>query len=87
MNPELFSCAGRVVDLAGRPVPGAFVTVTSGPLPVPEIALVTDLDGGFDLRLPAGSWTLQARIEQRVGEAQAGIGPPEAPGTVKIVVR
>jgi hypothetical protein len=76
-----------VVDPDGRPVPGAFVMVTAGPAPVPEIALVTDADGRFGVRLQAGEWTLQARSEQGAGEAQAVVGPPPVSGTVEIIVR
>jgi Carboxypeptidase regulatory-like domain len=51
---------GRVVDPSGRPVRGARVVVVRSSVPVPEIALVTDADGGFGLALPDGQFTLRA---------------------------
>jgi Carboxypeptidase regulatory-like domain len=77
-------CAGRVVDGGGRPVPHAFVMVVDGPVPVPEIALVTDDDGRFALTLPAGRWTVQARDEQRAGDAQVAVAAPDASVTIVI---
>ena len=77
-------CAGRVVDGGGRPVPQAFVVVVDGPVPVPEIALVTDDDGRFVLTLPAGRWTMQARDERRDGDAQVAVAAPETSVTIVI---
>ena len=41
--------AGRVLDADGNPVPGASVAVSSGPGPVNDIAVVTDVEGRFRL--------------------------------------
>lgn len=70
-------CVGRVVDADGRPVPQAFVMVVDGPVPVPEIALVTDDRGRFALTLPPGRWIVQARDEHRVGNAHMAVAAPE----------
>lgn len=67
-----------IVDRNGQPVPGAYVVITNGPEPVPEIALVTDEGGRFAVALPPGRWTVQAHGEAGVGEADIdlpGTGP------------
>jgi hypothetical protein len=51
---------GRVLDAEGRPVPGALVTVVSGTVPVPEIALIADNEGRVRLRLADGHYRLRA---------------------------
>ncbi len=43
---------GVVVAPTGRPVDGARVGVSAGPAPVPDIAALTDPDGGFALGVP-----------------------------------
>ena len=61
---------GRVVDTTGRPVPGAFVTVIEGTVPVPEIALVTGEEGEFAMALPEGRFRVRATgPEGAAGEA------------------
>ena len=61
---------GRVVDAAGHAVAEAFVSVVSGTAAFPEIALVTELDGSFRVRLPAGRFRLRAdTADGRTGEA------------------
>jgi len=52
---------GIVVDGEGRPVAHATIVVVSGTAPVPEIALVADDAGSFNLRLKHGSFTLEAQ--------------------------
>jgi uncharacterized GH25 family protein len=44
---------GSVVDAAGRPVPDARVALTSAPVDVPDLALLTGGDGGFSIAVPA----------------------------------
>jgi hypothetical protein len=51
---------GQVLDDEGRPVPGALVTVVSGTVPVPELALIADHEGQVRLRLPDGRYRLRA---------------------------
>jgi hypothetical protein len=55
-----FLSTGTVVTPEGEPVQGAFVTIAQSSVPVPEIAVVTDAGGRFQLRLPAGRFTLRA---------------------------
>jgi hypothetical protein len=45
--------AGVVLGPAGEPVPLARVFVASGPVPVPDIAALTDAEGRFAMSLPA----------------------------------
>jgi protocatechuate 3,4-dioxygenase beta subunit len=53
--------SGTVVDAHGRPVRGARVFLTDAPVPVPDIAALTDADGRFELTAPApGSYTVGA---------------------------
>jgi hypothetical protein len=49
-----------VLDAADRPVAEAFVSVIEGTAPVPEIALVTEADGSFQIGLPPGRFRLRA---------------------------
>jgi Carboxypeptidase regulatory-like domain len=51
---------GRVVDASDHPIPGAMVSVVWGTAPFPEIALLTDADGMFQLALPPGRFRLRA---------------------------
>lgn len=63
---------GRVVDADGAPVPGAQVVIVVSSVPMPEFALVSDANGSFSLRLPAGHFTLRAH------------GPSGASGEVEV---
>jgi hypothetical protein len=49
-----------VIDADGSPVAGARVMITASSIPVPEIALLTNDDGRFSIRLPSGQYTFQA---------------------------
>jgi hypothetical protein len=53
-------CRGRVVNADGVPVPRARVTIVAATVPMPEIALLTDPDGRFELALPEGRFRLRA---------------------------
>ena len=44
---------GVVLDADGSPVPDARVALEAGPVPVPDVALLTAADGTFALDLPA----------------------------------
>lgn len=62
----------KVLDEAGLPVEGAFVAVEESSVPFPEIALVTDIDGGTQLFLPKGRFRICAYGENnRRGSAEA----------------
>lgn len=43
---------GVVRDLSGNPVPKARVSFTAGPVPLPDIAALTDAKGTFTLSAP-----------------------------------
>ena len=42
---DIWSLSIRVVDSGGRPIDMAAVSISSGPVPVPDIAALTDPDG------------------------------------------
>ena len=70
----------HVVDWAGRPVAGAFVTVEWGTAPTPEITLLTDAEGRAPLGLPAGRFRIRAAVPGG-GEGTSEVdvpGPSEA---------
>ena len=68
---------GRVIDAAGLPVGEAFVSVIWGTTPFPEIALVTEADGSFAIRLPDGRFILRANTaDGRTGEAEVSSASP-----------
>jgi hypothetical protein len=77
---------GRVVDADGAPVPGAQVVIVVSSVPMPEIALVSDANGSFSLRLPAGRFTLRAHGPGGTSGAVEVEGAPDTGGIV-IVVR
>jgi hypothetical protein len=77
--PEL---PGRVVDRDAQPVPGALLVIVESTVPMPEIAIQSDEDGRFALRLPEGGFTLRGHSpDGRVGEATVAV-----PGDSEIVV-
>lgn len=71
MGPATWSIAGRVVDRAGSPVPGATVAVASSALPHRDIAAVTGADGSFRMGgLQAGSYVLAGRKGASAGSVE-----------------
>ena len=55
---------GRVIGPGGKPIANARVYFTRGPVPLPEIAALTDDSGGFSLTAPApGKYVLAAAAE------------------------
>jgi glycine/D-amino acid oxidase-like deaminating enzyme len=55
---------GRVVDVHGRPVAGAAIYVESAPVALPDIAAMTDDDGGFTLAVPvSGRYRIGANAD------------------------
>ena len=44
---------GVVADPSGQPVPGAVVMVAAAPVPVPDIAALTDATGRFSIMVSA----------------------------------
>lgn len=69
---------GQVRGPDGRPVAGARVVVTAAPVPVPEIAAVTDAEGRFELPAPApGEYAFTAHAEEAPGRpATASVHVP-----------
>lgn len=60
-----------MIDADGRPVAGAFVSVTWGTAPTPDIARKTGDDGGFQVGLPPGKFRILATAsESRSGEVE-----------------
>jgi hypothetical protein len=51
---------GRVIDAGGAPIQGARIVIVASAVPMPEIALLSDEQGRFALRLPPGRFTLRA---------------------------
>ncbi|GGX70142.1 carboxypeptidase-like regulatory domain-containing protein [Streptomyces hiroshimensis] len=53
---------GTVRDAAGAPVAGARVAFAGGPVPLPDVAALTDGEGRFALTAPAaGTYTVVCR--------------------------
>ena len=53
--------SGVVSGPDGKPIPNARVYFTSGPVPLPEIAAMTDKSGEFSLTAPApGEYVVEA---------------------------
>jgi hypothetical protein len=64
-----------VIDADGRPVAGAFVSVTWGTAPTPDIARKTGDDGAFQVGLPPGKFRIRATAsESRSGEVEVDGG-------------
>ena len=80
---SLSEVVGRVVDGGGDPVPDATVAIVAGSVPMPEIALLCDGDGRFQLRLPPGRFTLRAHGPGGSGEVD--VAPPSE-GEARIVI-
>lgn len=58
---------GVVRDDNGNPVSEARVSFLAGPVPLPDIAAFTDIDGSFALSAPgAGEYVIAVNIEQFV---------------------
>ncbi|WP_010149385.1 carboxypeptidase-like regulatory domain-containing protein [Serinicoccus profundi] len=56
--------SGIVLDAAGGPVPGARVALEAGPVPLPDVALLTGDDGTFWLDVPQeGEYVVAAHGE------------------------
>jgi len=68
-NPPVV--AGMVVDAKGNPVEGARVYFVEGPVPLPDIAALTDSNGQFSLSAPvSGTYQLGVASEEPEGFIQ-----------------
>ncbi len=86
MSTGALRVAGTVLDGAGRPVGGATVMWASGPVPLPEVALLTPADGRFVLSAPVpGRYTLSCRSGTGGHATQdVVVGPQGAQVTLRI---
>jgi hypothetical protein len=57
---DLTKRRGRVVDASGAPVPDALIVIVASTVSMPEIALLSDNAGRFELGLPPGHFALRA---------------------------
>jgi hypothetical protein len=80
--------SGRVLDTAGGPVADARVMFADAPVPVPDVAAVTDAEGRFALTAPAaGRYALVAAADGREN-AQLTVDVPGAePVEVELILR
>ena len=68
-NPRVI--AGAVVDAEGNPLEGARVYFVEGPIPLPDIAALTDGKGRFALSAPvSGTYQLGVATEVPAGFVQ-----------------
>jgi hypothetical protein len=64
MSPNPTLVTGVVVDAGGNPIKDARAYFLQGPVPVPDIAALTDRDGRFTLSAPVpGTYELQVAAE------------------------
>ncbi|KUG57221.1 hypothetical protein AVL62_15455 [Serinicoccus chungangensis] len=62
---------GVVLDADGGPVPGARVALEAGPVPLPDVALLTGADGTFALDLPTpGEYVVAAHGDDASARAR-----------------
>jgi hypothetical protein len=71
MSNNLPVIAGMVVDAEGNPIEGARVYFVEGPVPLPDIAALTDDSGHFALSAPVvGPYQLGVTSEGSAGLVQ-----------------
>lgn len=81
MTPSIH---GHVVDAHHRPVPGARVALGAGPVPVPDVALLTGDDGSFHLDVPVpGEYAVHAHTDAGSATAQVQV-PPGGPVVMRV---
>jgi hypothetical protein len=86
MTPASLQVAGTVLDRAGRPAGGATVMWLQGPVPLPDVALLTQADGSFVMSAPVpGAYRLACRSDTG-GQAtlDVTVGPQGARVTVRL---
>ncbi len=77
--------AGSVVDAQGRPVAGARVFFTETPVPMPEIAAVTDVDGRFVLAASApGTYTVAGAADDASASARVTLPADDGDVTLRL---
>jgi Carboxypeptidase regulatory-like domain len=86
MSAGTLRLAGTVLDRAGRPAAGATVMWLQGPVPLPDVALLTGADGSFIMSAPVpGPYRLACRSDAG-GQAtlDVTVGPQGARVTVRL---
>lgn len=71
---------GVVTDAEGEPVPGAVISLTAGPVPLPDIAMLTGEDGSFSITAPMpGTYELACNFDDgRSLRARVEVAPDAA---------
>ena len=73
MSSSPLPLSGQVLDAAGRPVAGAVLAWVAGPVPLPDIALLSGADGSFTITAPvAGRYLLACNSDQH-GQLQSAV--------------
>ena len=76
---------GRVLDARGRALAGARISWAEGPVPLPDVALLSDAQGRFTLAAPPpGRYVLRA--DSDAGRASATVHAAGAPLTLELTV-
>lgn len=79
--------AGVVRTAAGHPVAEARVWFSHGPVPLPDIATLTDERGRFALTAPApGAYELTIAVDDLVATRRLAIAPGQARADLDITI-
>ena len=74
MSESPLTITGLVLDTRGNPIEGARVYFVEGPVPLPDIAVLTDGSGHFRLDAPIpGTYQLGVSFEGSAGFIQKSI--------------
>ena len=87
MSAGALQVVGRVLNRAGHPAAGASVMWLHGPVPLPDVAQLTQADGSFVMSAPvAGQYRLGCRGDPG-GQATLDltVGPQGARVTLRLV--
>lgn len=77
---------GTVVDARGRPLAGARVAWLNGPVPLPDVMLLTDAAGRFTLAAPVpGAYRLRADSD-RHGHLEADVQAAGQPLSLRLAL-
>lgn len=61
---------GVVTDESGKPLPEVGIAITKGTSATPEILVLTDENGKYTWKVPAGSYTLMAHLDDYQSESK-----------------
>lgn len=77
---------GHVRDPDSQPVPAARVFFVSGPVPLPDIAALTDAQGAFSLSVPVrGRYEIRA-VSDELGSATKRVEVRDNDATAVVIV-